>query len=449
MTYKNLTDGIDLIRAGHHQEGARFLRIALKEPDDITPVDLAKGWVWLAETMQDVQGKLRCYREALKLDPTNTSIQRRIQKYSEQIVPSMPPEQAAPATPPPPDSVPQATTPSRAAPMQPPPPAEPTPPQAPPVSASATAPAATQATPVDYNNFNAPAPAQPSQPVSQSPKSGRQAPPMGTPPPPSQQRPPIRQTASLHRTVAILGGPNGKGTGFFITRDGLIATSRHVVGGSLNITYELNGGSRATGQVVRSWAVYDLALIYTGLKLQQLIPPSSSPIVPDNTPLTAITHGGRVLNGHRRATLTEFHEDWFPTTIDTLEDAGGNPVFNEQNLLIGMLTANANRSAPYVFGLQISFILGLVDQYTREMHGGGTNMMYCGACGNLSRAVQYGGFYCEYCGTVLPHSVNAERFPMPQMAMLYEETMSRACVGCGSTAGYHKGKCLRCGHLVR
>lgn len=430
MTYHNLKLAINLIKEGKMEEGARLLRFALKG-DDLTPEQRVVGWLWMAETTDHIETKIGYYKAVLQIQPDHGRAAEMIQRLSKIELPPMPPQMPNA----PPQHVPQTTqTPPAQLPEQQPPPSqatwsEPQRQDQPLPDVGAQSPTA-----IDYNNLP--------RPDTPTPPRGRS---IGQQPVSSGNIP--TQTASLHRTVGIFGGINGDGTGFFITADGIVATTRHVVGGNQRVTYEISGGRRGVGVVVRSFPIYDLAFVQTGLRVGKLLPISSSPVIADNTPISAITYTKRTINGQKRATTSTFKPEWFPTTIDTMGDAGGNPIFNQQGLLIGMLTANANRSAPYVFGLYIKTIYDLFEKYQEELREKPISV-YCGGCGGLSVAGNYGGFYCEHCGTILPHAQgnDKERFVLPQMAKLYGETMSPACVICGSTSGYHRGKCLRCGH---
>lgn len=434
MTYHNLKLAIEMVKSGKTEEGARLLRFALRG-DDLKPDERVVAWLWLAETTDQIEAKIGHYQAVLQIQPDHPQAQEMLRRLSQIDLPPVPPK----TPPPPPQHLPQQTVQQTVQPVTPPPPAQmPEQPHATwsePQQMHHAMPAdeANVPTAIDYNNL--PRQASPTPPRGRV--VGHQAPSTGQVP---------AQTASLHRTVGIFGGLNGDGTGFFVTPDGIVATTRHVVGGDPQVSYEISGGRRGKGVVVRSFPQYDLAFVQTGLRVGQLLPISSAPIIADNTPITAITYNKRTINGQKRATTSTFKPEWFPTTIDTMGDAGGNPIFNDRGLLVGMLTANANRSAPYVFGLYIKTIFDLLEQYQAEMREHPISV-YCGGCGGLSVAGNYGGFYCEHCGTILPHAQGGkERFVLPQMAKLYGETMSPACVICGSTSGYHRGKCLRCGH---
>lgn len=253
-------------------------------------------------------------------------------------------------------------------------------------------------------------------------------------------------TTQFYRTVGIFGGPNGQGTGFFVTKEGLVATTRFVVGGLESVTVELDANHRIPGTIVRSYPDLDLAFIQTGARINQLLTVSTNPTLSTNIALNAITHNGRVMSGQHRVTHSDVKHDWFTTTISNPTDAGGNPVFDERNHLIGMLTRNANRTSSYVFGLYINAIHHRLEQFRQEQSDG-VSKLYCPNCGHLSRAGTIGGFYCETCGAVLPSQENVRRFAVanPQLDTLYGETMSKPCWSCTSRVGYYNGTCLRCG----
>jgi serine protease Do len=254
---------------------------------------------------------------------------------------------------------------------------------------------------------------------------------------------PQRATALFYRTVAVLDGPNGKGTGFFISTDGIFATSRLIISGKENVTVSLDSTRQMIGRVIRSYPELDLAFVQIDLTISHLLPFTSMPSVPENMELTAVVHESDLLRGRVRATKREIKSQWFPTTIRQLGDVGGNPVFDEQNYVVGMLTRNASRSSPDVFGLHIHTILRQLEDYRRDMQQ--PQRSYCPNCGYISRAESLGAFYCEGCGSVLSKARGLNRFNVPQAALLYGENQQRPCRHCSSRVGFYNGRCLRCG----
>jgi hypothetical protein len=263
-------------------------------------------------------------------------------------------------------------------------------------------------------------------------------------------QPPL-QLAQVQRSVGILDGPNGRGTGFFIARDGLIATTRYVVGGEERVTVELMGGQRIEGRVVRSFPDIDLAFVQANVQLAHLLTITQNPVLPDNIALIAVTHTGDALRTSKRATKSAFAQHWIPTVINHLLDAGGNPIFvdGQQNALVGMLTKNAGRANGYMFGLHVHKIYQMLEQYMQEKQRSiGKSTSYCNSCGIQSHAPSYGGFFCENCGSTLSYAVDVRRYPQPNLSALYGENLQRPCPNCASQVGFYNGKCLRCGFAL-
>lgn len=384
MPFRSLEQGISAIQQGQHAEGARLLKIALKSPE-LKGSMRAMAYLWLAETRDDRQAKLNDYNDALAADPDNEHARTRIAHLMAVDLPGQN------------------------------------------VQAGQTGqggPAVSQSAPNPPQHMPG---YRPDNPASGYVSAG-----------------PGYDPNTVYRTVGIPDGPNGYGTGFFITGDGLVATTRFVVGGVESVTIELQPGQTVNGRVCRAYPQLDLAFISTQLTINRLLTPSRVAILPERTPLTAVSHTGQIRTGERRATRSIMKQEWFPTTIEDVPDAGGAPIFDNQNLLVGMLTRNASRMSAYVFGLNISPILHLAEELMHEMSTE-ENLVYCPNCGYRSRAQAAGAFYCERCGSTLPSARSTHRFPLPQMAAIYSENIHRPCQHCGSRAGYYNGACLRCG----
>ncbi len=240
----------------------------------------------------------------------------------------------------------------------------------------------------------------------------------------------------------IIGGPNGPGTAFFVAQNGILATTRHVVGGLPQVTVELHIGRQLPGMVVRAYTDLDLTLIHVDHDPGGLLPITPMPRVADDTPLTIVTYDGEMIKSSDRPTNRVMAAHWIPTNTAKLLDAGGNPIFDDRNYLVGMMTKNTSRTSGHMFGLHISAIRRMVDTYLREAQT--ESRVYCPSCGNASRAAGAGFFYCEQCGSTTPQALNISRYPIPQAEAYYESGRIR-CVACGSMAGIYNGICLRCG----
>lgn len=241
--------------------------------------------------------------------------------------------------------------------------------------------------------------------------------------------------------LRVIGGPNGPGSAFFVSPDGLVATTRYVVGGLERVTLELRSGRQVLGQVVRAWPDYDLAFIYTDERVAELLPITPYPTVPDDARLVTVSAAGEQQQGKQRATKTTLASHWVPTDFSRLPDAGGDPIFDERNALVGLMTKNSSRASGYLYGVHITTIQRCIEQYYAEMTSG-ERRLYCPTCGIVSRATGAGYFYCEVCGGVAPLARHMTRYAQGDP---FPEPNRRHCPHCDSQAGFYGGNCLRCG----
>jgi hypothetical protein len=400
MASRNLELGIQSIRNGQPDEGARLIRIALRE--DMTNDVRAAAYLWLAETTSDNNTKLDFYRQAQQYDPANAEIGKRI---SALLTAQLPPTPSAPSTPSHPLTSPN-------------------------MSSTGSFPA------ISYDNT-----IQPQRTTTQQMPTVNMGTGLGDL---FNGQPPLDLTTFQH-VVGVSGGPNGVGAGFFINQQGVIATSRYVVGMNTQMDILLNTGQSLRGMVVRSFPAYDLAFLRVNAWARQLSPFATTPLLMDNTPLVIVDHRGQGTRTSKRATRQETAPHWFPTMTNIITDAGGNPVFDDRGVLVGMMTMNAFRTNNLLYGLHISAIASLLDNYLMEARQANNAATYCPSCGAASRAALFGGFYCETCGNTLPQFASSQRFPQlnPNVAILYGEN-NQPCPKCGARVGYYKNRCLRC-----
>jgi hypothetical protein len=252
------------------------------------------------------------------------------------------------------------------------------------------------------------------------------------------------QSAPSYRLAGVIGGPNGPGTAFFVMREGLLATTRYAVGGNEHLTLELENRRQLLGRVVRTFPEIDLAFIHVEQQVGDLMSITPLPQVPDHARLRAVSYSGQSVTGKKRATKRILAAHWFPTDIRKIPDAGGNPVFDDNHYLLGMLTKDIDRSSGCVYGLHITAIYRYVELFRQEVSANRT-AVYCPGCGGLSRAAAAGGYYCEMCGCVMPSAQSVSRIPQPQLVGFYYENDRMTCTRCGANVGFHQGKCLRCG----
>jgi hypothetical protein len=384
---------------------------------------------WLAETQTDLESKIDYYQQATQADPANQDIAARLSRY---LADQLPTHDAY--SPRPDDSL-DDTRLSRS--QQPTQPMQPDasnwsqntqqPPQSP-----------QQGWPSPDATYNTPAPNHiPRQPA----QAGWSSVDDTSPQPITLQQAPT--------TLGIYDGPNGHGTGILVTRDGLIATTRYVVGGTTQLTVDLQDGRQIPGNVVRSFPKFDIALLKAPLQVGTLLHVAQTQNVPENASIVAVAHPGDGLRGSRRVTRHRTESHWFPTTINYLLDAGGNPVFTlNDRLLTGLLTRNLSRSSGYFYALHISQVYQCVQQYLQEKQQSVVQTIYCTSCGSLSRAPAQNAYYCEFCGSTHDYALGMSRYPQEHLLRFYGEGTQPACPNCDSRAGFYDGECLRCGFYL-
>ncbi|MBE2182257.1 MAG: trypsin-like peptidase domain-containing protein [Anaerolineae bacterium] len=243
--------------------------------------------------------------------------------------------------------------------------------------------------------------------------------------------------------ASVVGGARGAGSGFFVSQDGLIATTRRVAGAKERLTVDLHDGRQLIGLVVRAYPELDLTLIQIDAAPPFLMPIVPEPRVADEAALYAFHYTGEAVRGSQRPTRRVLAVHWIPTTIKQLKDEGGGPLIDERGMLAGMITKNTSQTSEYYYALSIQAIRACVENYQAAL-ASGTRRSYCPACGASSIAGGQGYFYCETCGGTLPAAMHISRYPIPQAAVLYETSTTR-CTKCASAAGIYQSKCLRCG----
>ena len=248
--------------------------------------------------------------------------------------------------------------------------------------------------------------------------------------------------------IGILGGLNGLASGVFVGGAGMIATTSYAIGATERVTVTLDAERHLPGAVVRRFPTYDLALIETSIKLARKPAMAPASMAADNTVFVALGYGGSKLRGLLQQIDRGRAQQWLRTTIPPahLPDAGGNPLYDENGQLLGLLTRNVD-GAGKALASKMSHVVALAEQDQRDrqlLPRAG----YCRHCGGRTRARIYGGRNCETCGAA--QAVDSSESPSPvqsdKLMALYGEDADRPCPQCGALIGHYNGRCLRCAH---
>ncbi|MBW7878177.1 MAG: trypsin-like peptidase domain-containing protein [Anaerolineae bacterium] len=226
------------------------------------------------------------------------------------------------------------------------------------------------------------------------------------PPPPGMAPPkptaPLSGTPRAAKTnlngyfpvLGISGGPHGDGSGFFVSGSGLVVTTRHVVGSCTTVSVVLAPQRQLQGTVVWSSPALDLALIDTPHTVSNLLDVNSgAQILPDQF-ITIHGYGQTPLQG--RCVAAADGERWFGTDVSSLRDAGGGPITNRDNAVVGIATRNEPRAGGGLFGAVLVQLKPYVDRVETRL-ADGLPRRYCPSCGN-SAWVELNAQYCRFCG---------------------------------------------------
>lgn len=249
--------------------------------------------------------------------------------------------------------------------------------------------------------------------------------------------------------LGIDGGANGRGSGIFVNREGLLATTANLVGSALEVDVALGNAQAVPGQVLRRYLESDLALIQAPVALDSLDALENAPLVIANEAITAISYNGAKIRGSVQDAADGARQGWLRTSIliAMSPDAGGNPLYDGRGHVLGLLTRNADYDTGGAWALSLAHILTLAEQCAQE-HRLLPNAATCGSCGCRAQSGHYGGRYCETCGARLPSAAVSTTDPPDneRLAQIYGEHQSRPCPRCGIKAGFYAGRCLRCSH---
>ena len=141
--------------------------------------------------------------------------------------------------------------------------------------------------------------------------------------------------------VVVLFAADGSGSGFLISADGYLLTNRHVVGGSRYVKLKWSDGAESLGEVVRSDARRDVALVRTDARghpaldlrtgsVQQgaIVYAIGSPMgeTLQNTMTRGIVSALRTMEG----------QPFIQSDVGVTHGNSGGPLLDEQGAVVGM-----------------------------------------------------------------------------------------------------------------
>ena len=154
--------------------------------------------------------------------------------------------------------------------------------------------------------------------------------------------------------------PLALGSGFFITRDGVLVTNAHVVGGAVKVLVRWRGQSGVALKILNFARKYDLVTIQTSFTgtpavlladsdtaaVGQDVVVLGSPQGLEGTVSTGIIGGLRILSGVK----------FLQITAPISPGSSGGPVFNSQGRVIGISTATSAKGQNLNFALPANLL---------------------------------------------------------------------------------------------
>jgi len=166
----------------------------------------------------------------------------------------------------------------------------------------------------------------------------------------------------------------GAGSGFIISKDGLILTNHHVVGEADRVMVKLNDGREFTAKTIGTDPPSDVAVIKIDAKDLPVLPLGDSDamevgdwVIAAGNPFgltESITVGVVSAKGRSRLGIADF-EDFIQTDAAINPGNSGGPLINLQGEAIGVNTAIASRSGGYMgigFAIPSSMVKAVKDQ---------------------------------------------------------------------------------------
>jgi serine protease Do len=162
--------------------------------------------------------------------------------------------------------------------------------------------------------------------------------------------------------VVFIKTRQGFGSGFIVSRDGLVLTNAHVVGKHKSVDVVMHDGKRFTGTVVRSVEKSDLALVQLPLAKTVPLRLGDGKRLRVGQWLGAVGHGHGGIWTFNTGMLSNIYpassdQRMFQTQIPLNPGASGGPIFDRTGAVIGVVTSGIVEAASINFGVAIDVAL--------------------------------------------------------------------------------------------
>jgi S1-C subfamily serine protease len=148
-------------------------------------------------------------------------------------------------------------------------------------------------------------------------------------------------TADAASAVAVIFAADGSGSGFLLSDDGYVITNHHVVGGSKYVKLKWSDGSEGLGEVIRSDARRDVAIIKTDAHGRGALDIRSGPVQQGETVFAIGSPLGEkfqntMSKGIVSATRTSGGLSFIQSDVMINHGSSGGPLLDEKGRVIGL-----------------------------------------------------------------------------------------------------------------
>lgn len=166
----------------------------------------------------------------------------------------------------------------------------------------------------------------------------------------------------LAPSVVFIHTKTSFGSGFMVSRDGLVLTNAHVVDGQSTVGVITHDGQKLTGTVLDRAKKADLALIQLPLAQTEPIPLGDSELLRVGAWVGAIGHGRGGIWTFNTGMISNIYpaesgRPVFQTQIPLNPGASGGPILDRKGQVIGIVTSGIVDAESINFGIKIDVAL--------------------------------------------------------------------------------------------
>ncbi len=167
--------------------------------------------------------------------------------------------------------------------------------------------------------------------------------------------------------VVLITASSSVGSGFIVSRDGLVLTNAHVVGKNKMVKVVTHGGKRYTAAVLQALPKVDLALVQLPLAKTTPLPLAPPRALRVGAWVGAVGHGTGGVWTYNTGMVSNIYpakgqRPVFQTQIPLNPGNSGGPVFDRHGRVVGIVTAGVMEANNVNYAIRIDVALSRLTQ---------------------------------------------------------------------------------------